>query len=291
MSRERSNAQLIIDELVTQLESGVIPWSQPWVTNPTGIVSHDRGRVYSLRNRMLLRYGGEYATFKQIKDCGGSVKKGEHGQRVYFTTQVEKTDELTGEVLNSYRLLKCFIVFNVATQCKGVEPKYRELWERGGIPSDVQDLRALEVLNSYASNAGLKVISAGTEAFYCPSDDTLQVPGCNLFGSREQYWHTMFHEAIHSTGHSKRLDRLTPDSFGSDSYAREELVADIGACLALGKLHIPTENCIRNTAGYVQGWSKKIKGYKPADLTLAIRQAEEAVSFIFNETKQETPNE
>jgi antirestriction protein ArdC len=240
---------------------------------------------------MLLRYGGEYATFKQIKDAGGSVKKGEHGQRVYFTTQVEKTDELTGEVLNSYRLLKCFVVFNVATQCEGVEPKYRELWERGGIPSDIQDLHALEVLNSYASNAGLKVISAGTEAFYCPSDDTLQVPGCNLFGSREQYWHTMFHEAIHSTGHSKRLDRLTPDSFGSDSYAREELVADIGACLALGKLHIPTENCIRNTAGYVQGWSKKIKGYKPADLTLAIRQAEEAVSFIFNETKQETPNE
>ena len=76
-TRQPTANERITAAIETQLQNGVIPWTKPWVTNSCGIVSHEKGRPYSLRNRLLLQYGGEYATFHQIKMAGGSVKKGE----------------------------------------------------------------------------------------------------------------------------------------------------------------------------------------------------------------------
>lgn len=93
--------------------------------------------------------------------------------------------------------------------------------------------------------------------------------------------HPTANELIHSTGHPARLKRIKFDCWGDSKYAQEEVVADIGACLCLGRLHLDTTECIRKSAGYVQSWKQHIKDFKPGDFSEAVRQAETAGSFIF----------
>lgn len=264
--------------ILGQLEQGTIPWVQPWVVNSEGVISHATGKPYSLRNRMLLKYGGEYATFNQIRAAGGGVIKGEKSHTVFFGQYIDKKND-ADEVVEQYYLLRAYCVFRVGTQTSGIEPKYRDKWECGGMPSD--DSEVTKVVYDYCQREGVRVIGAGTEAFYCRKDDTCQIPGVNTFANNSQYWHTVFHELIHSTGHPARLKRIKFDTWGDSKYAQEELVADIGACLCLGRLHLDTTECIRNSAGYIQSWRKHIEGFKPSDFSEAVRQAELACNFIF----------
>ena len=278
-TRQPTANERITAAIETQLQNGVIPWTKPWVTNSCGIVSHETGRPYSLNNRMLLQYGGEYATFHQIKMAGGSVKKGEKSQTVFFAKYLDKTDD-TGEVVGTYYFLKAYAVFRVGTQTEGVEPKYEHIWGGGGLPKDDGDV--LTIIRSYCDRSGVKMILAGAKAFYCQKDDTIQVPGCNTFSNRSQFWHTVFHELAHSTGSPERLKRPTANAFGVSKYATEELVADIAACLCLGRLNLDTTECIRNSAGYIQSWHKHIHAFKSTDFSDCVRKAEQACDYIFN---------
>lgn len=277
---KQSATERIVQSITDQLNAGTVPWTKPWVVNSTGVVSFEKGRPYSLRNRMLLTYAGEYATIKQINDAGGRVKKGEHSQVVFFAKYLDKKDELTGEVIDSHYFLKAYNVFRVGTQTEGIEPRHRELWEGGGLPKD--DAEVMARIIEYCTAHGVKLIAGGSEAFYCQRDDTLQVPGVDTFANRSQFWHTVFHELVHSTGHPNRLNRIKHDTWGDSKYANEELVADIGACLCLGHLNLDTSECIPNTAAYVASWRKHITGFKPNDFSECVRQAEQAMNFIFN---------
>lgn len=280
-----SSSKQITDAIIAQLDRGVIPWTKPWVVNEHGIVSHDKGRPYGLRNRMLLGFGGEYATFHQIKKAGGHVKKGEHGQVVYFAKNVAKKDD-SDEVTDFYYLLRGYTVFRVGSQTEGVEPKFAHLWECGGLAKMDEEIDA--VVKSYASRVGLTLIGGGEEAFYSPSRDTVQCPGVDRFSNRELFYKTLFHELVHSTGRSDRCKRPTGNSFGSSEYATEELVADIGACLCMGKLGLQVDKAITETAAYVASWRSKISNFKPSDFSQCVFRAEQATAFIFNDRlKQE----
>lgn len=283
MNSNQQITQMILD----QLSKGVIPWTKPWVVNRTGIVSHDKGRPYGLRNRMLLEYGGEYATIHQINKAGGKVKKGEHGQTVFFAKYIDKKAD-TGEVLDTYYFLRAFTVFRVGSQTEGVEPKHRDLWECGGLPK--QDDEVMGFVEQYARRVGLEMIGGGEEAFYSPSQDKLQVPGVGRFASRELFYHTLFHELVHSTGRSDRCKRPTGDSFGSSDYATEELVADIGACLCMGRAGLDVSKAVENSASYIAGWRSKIRNFKSSDFSQCVFRAEQATAFIFNEQLTEESN-
>jgi antirestriction protein ArdC len=228
---------------------------------------------------MLLTYAGEYATIKQINDAGGKVKKGEHSQTVFFAKYLDKKDEETGEVVDTHYFLKAYNVFRVGTQTEGIEPRYKHLWEGGGLPKD--DAEVMDVITKYCTEYGIRLIAGGSEAFYVKRDDAIQVPGVDTFNNRSQFWHTVFHELIHSTGHPDRLKRIKHDHWGDSLYATEELVADIGACLCLGKLNLDTTECIANTASYIDGWKTRISNFKPSDFGECVRQAELACNMIF----------
>ena len=63
------------------------------------------------------------------------------------------------------------------------------------------------------------------------------MPARGLFHSSEEYYSTLFHELAHSTSHSKRLHRDNfdnPISFGSESYSKEELIAEMTAAMLCG---------------------------------------------------------
>lgn len=277
-TRRPTANERITARILEHLDEGRIPWTQPWVVNSSGVISHATGKPYSLRNRMLLKYGGEYATFNQVRATGGRVLKGSKSQTVFFGQYIDKKND-ADEVIDQYYLLRAYSVFRVGDQTSGIEPKYRDKWEHGGLPKE--DSEIANVVRQYCERSKVKLINAGSECFYSPSDDCVQCVGSDAFDDRSQYWHTMFHELVHSTGHPERLNRARHDTWGDSTYAKEELVADIGACLCLGRLNLDASECIRNSSAYIQSWRRRIKDFKPSDFSEAVRQAELACDYIF----------
>ena len=265
----------IFDSIKALLAEGTVPWVQPWVVNSCGIVSHCKGRPYGYRNRMLLRYGGEYATFHQVKIEGGTVNKGAHGQSVWFSSDIEKKDA-DGEVVGTYWLLRRYVVFNVKDT--SLKPKYENLW--GGTPPPQG--KPLDVLLAYLQREGIEYNDGGSEAFYSPADDKMQVPSFGNFGGNEaRYWSTVFHEVAHSTGAERRLDRVKGKTFGDSNYAREELVAEMTAALCLGRLGFDSRDAITQSAGYIASWQKRITQVRPDEFGAVCMEAEEACNYIF----------
>lgn len=70
----------------------------------------------------------------------------------------------------------------------------------------------------------------GNGAWYSPAMDVISVPSLDLFKSYSEYFSTLAHECVHSTGNSKRLNRIKSTAFHSNDYSKEELVAEIGSC-------------------------------------------------------------
>ena len=82
----------ITNRIIDQMEDGIIPWQKPWVASGN-CVSYATGKPYSLLNQMLLGRPGEYATYKQVQQAGGCVKKGEKASIVVFWKWLEQKDE------------------------------------------------------------------------------------------------------------------------------------------------------------------------------------------------------
>ena len=85
--------QLVTDRIIAQMEAGIIPWLKPWHSTGSAAVSRSTGKPYSLINQMLLPRPGEYATFKQINEAGGRVRKGEKSSTVIFWKQIKVTEK------------------------------------------------------------------------------------------------------------------------------------------------------------------------------------------------------
>ncbi|MCA9178403.1 MAG: DUF1738 domain-containing protein [Planctomycetales bacterium] len=272
--------QIITDRIIQLLEDGVVPWRKPWTSHaapPQNAVSR---RPYRGVNVFLLacsRYDSPYwLTFRQAKQWGGSVNKGEKATPVCFWKWLETEDEETGEI-RQRPLLRVYYVFNVA-QCD---------LPSGKLPvtpaEDCHDFVPIEqceqVVAAMPRRPDLKHDADG--AFYRPSEDCVHMPPQERFHSSEEYYATLFHELTHATGHSSRLNRdgiVDPVSFGSPSYSREELVAELGASFLCGHCRIE-QATIENSAAYLQGWLKQLRGDARLIVTAAAA-AQKASDFI-----------
>ncbi len=114
--------------------------------------------------------------------------------------------------------------------------------------------------------------------------DEIHMPDAKNFFKDEEYYSTLFHEAIHSTGHAKRLNRhhKFPNlNFGSKDYSQEELVAEMGAAYLCGICGIENAT-IENSAAYIEGWLKKLRSDKKF-IVSAARLAQQAVDYILGQ--------
>ena len=123
---------------------------------------------------------------------------------------------------------------------------------------------------------------ASNEAYYSPSRDTVVVPMKEQYQHINEYYSTTFHELVHSTGHKNRLNRLETTavaSFGSETYSKEELVAEIGSATILSALEIETKRTFTNSIAYIQNWLNVLKNDNHFIIS-ASSQAEKAVDYI-----------
>ncbi|UUL82557.1 zincin-like metallopeptidase domain-containing protein [Sphingomonas qomolangmaensis] len=232
--------------VVAELEAGRFPWVQPWdaaAAAPGLPRNAASNRAYSGINVLILwgeviarGYASQgWLTFRQALDAGGCVRKGEHGVGVVyadrFTPEAEKERAVSeGGEARAVPFLKRFTLFNVA-QCDGLPERMLS----GAAPLPPREIVPVAEALIAATSADFRI--GGAEAYYAPAQDYVRVPPQPAFRHQIDYYRTALHELGHWTGHPSRLARDLSNPFGSEGYAREELVAELASaflCAALG---------------------------------------------------------
>ncbi len=271
--------EMVTERIIKQLEQGTIPWQKPWTGVRSGAFNRVSKKPYSLINQAILEKPGEYASFKQWKDLGGHIKKGAKAEMVVFWKIIdveEKNDK--GEIeKKKLPLLRYYNVFHIS-QVEGVEPLKEKLnteiepiEEADRIIKDYVDREQL-VFNECKSN----------KAYYAPLIDTVVVPLKEQFMNAPEWYVTTFHELVHSSGSKNRLNRLETSnlaSFGSETYSKEELVAEIGSASILNYLGIETDKTFNNSASYIESWLQVLRNDNKF-IVSASSKAEKAVNYI-----------
>ena len=266
--------QTITDRMISEMEQGIIPWKKPWMAAGVAI-SHTTGKAYSLLNQMLLGRAGEYLTFKQVKAEGGYVRKGEKAHMIVFWTWLDKEDEATGEI-TQVPFLRYYSVFHLS-QCEGISPKHTKELTQTASPDETAEA----LIAQYVKREGVTIENrAGNQAYYQPATDTVVLPLMKQFAEQSEYYSCAFHELTHSTGHISRLARIdSPAAFGSESYSKEELIAELGASALVHHCGLETSGSFRNSTAYIQNWLQVLKNDKRF-IVSAAGKAEKAVNLI-----------
>ena len=177
-----------------------------------------------------------------------SVRKGEHGTRVYFVSKLEKASD-DGEKPNLIPFLKEYVVFNIA-QCVGL-PEELLTGEARPLNLDERNADAQEFIAITGAD-----IREGGEAYYAAGRDFISMPAFEAFKDADSFYATNFHELGHWTAHKSRLDRDLKNRFGSRDYAAEELVAELASAFLCAEFGINKET---RHASYIAHWIELLK--------------------------------
>jgi antirestriction protein ArdC len=274
--------QKVTDQIIDLIEEGgELPWNKPW----KGSAAHQNpvsGTRYSGMNILTLEtakqvHGFEsnrWVTYKQAQDKGGHVKSGEKSTVIYFWKVLFKDTEedewiSSGENeglkkrlsksdyksrVNVIPTVKHFNVFNL-DQTADLDDLRADETEDGEEWDPIE--RAEQIVQDYED--GPSITEGASKAFYRPSDDEVHVPDRKRFPSAGNFYHTLFHELAHSTGHESRLDRkhLKRSAFGSEDYSKEELTAELASSFLSADAGIDYD--IANNAAYIQSWLEALR--------------------------------
>ena len=285
---------IITERIINLLEQGTVPWRQPWVVGgpPQNLVSK---RPYRGINHFLVSFSKHvspyWLTMRQANQLGGHIRSGEEGTPLVFWktegTHAKRNDSEEAEADHTHRrrfVLRYYRVWNLE-QCE----LPRALIEK--LPTietyQHEPIAAVETLLAHMPNPPT-VEHAGTCAFYCGASDRITLPPRDLFVSAEEYSATLLHEITHSTGHPKRLDRESIHNgavFGSATYSKEELIAEMGAAYLCSAAGI-SNAVIGNQASYVAGWLRRLRDDRKL-LVQAATQAQRAADYVLAKSDED----
>lgn len=277
----------VTNAIVADLEAGVRPWTRPWsAEHLAGRISRplrSTGEAYSGINVILLwaeAVARGYAapiwiTFRQALALGGHVRKGEHGATVVYANTFNRTE--TGDdgqdVERQVPFLKAYTVFNVE-QVEGLPAHFHAVAE-----PKLDPVQRIAHAEAFFTGLGAEIRHGGDQAYYAVHPDYVQMPPFECFADPEAYYATLAHESTHWTRHPTRLDRdFGRKRWGDEGYAREELVAELGAaflCADLGLELTPRPD----HASYIASWLEALKDDRRFIFTAAAH-AQRAVDFL-----------
>lgn len=285
MKEKKDVYQLVSDRIVEQLAQGIVPWQKPWSGTMDGAISYVTRKPYSLLNQLLLGMDGEFLTYKQVQELGGKVRTGAKARMVVFYKQytykefLKNDDGEKEEVVRTIPVLRYYNVFHIS-DCEGIESKIVEDTKHSLSPIESAEA-IVRAYDERESNLTIKSVKSN-KAYYSPSLDEVVVPLMEQFSKIEEYYSTLFHELSHSTGHESRLNRDLGNHFWSEPYAKEELVAEIGAAYLCNIAGVDSDKAFKNSIAYLQGWSSAIKS-DPKMIVSACSRAQKAVDYILGE--------
>jgi antirestriction protein ArdC len=278
----------ITNQIVSHLEQGVRPWVKPWnaehaagrITRP---LRHN-GQPYSGINVLSLWASAMaqnfaapiWMTFRQAAGLDAHIRKGEKGSLVVYADSItrKETDEKTGdEIDREIPFLKGYIVFNVE-QIEGLPETY---YAKAAPLSD--PVARIAHAEKFFAAPGATIRHGGNRAFYNIASDEIHMPAFESFQDADSYYATLAHEFAHWTGSKSRLDRdFGGHRFGSEGYAIEELVAELGAAFLCADLELALEPR-EDHASYIASWLKVLAADNRA-VFAAAAHAQRAAEFI-----------
>lgn len=268
--------------IISELERGAAPWVKPWSATagrnlPCNAVTN---RPYSGCNVLLLWMTQQgrfttprYLTFKQARDLGGRVRKGEHGTKVYFVKQLQIRDEQSDadDAVRIVPVLREYTVFNVE-QCEALPESVHAVPPLRVHNADCR----YELADEFLRSTGADIREGYGEACYVPSRDFISLPGFEAFKGADHFYNVAFHELTHWTGNPARLGRDLKKRFGSRDYAAEELIAEMGAAFLCAEFGFDGD---LRQAGYIAIWIELLKSDKRAIFT-ACSRASAAADYL-----------
>jgi antirestriction protein ArdC len=282
--------EIITDRIIKQLESGAAPWRKPWSAKlPVNLMSQKPYRGLNVLTLASQGYPSRFwLTFNQANKLGGHIRKREKSSPVIYWNIGEEREYRTrdGQTRTSKPfLLRYSNVFNLS-QTEGINLTASALQEtRTNNPIEDCERIVAEMPNKPA-------LEQSDKAWYAPGRDVVGMPSIGLFRSSEEYYSTFFHELTHSTGHASRIGRdgfEFVQSFGSESYSREELVAEMGAAMLCGFTGIENRT-IENSAAYLRTWIERLKSDSRLIVTAA-SAAQKAADYILGKIQTESEAE
>ncbi|WP_407398852.1 ArdC family protein [Anaerovibrio sp.] len=328
---EKSKVDKIVEQLITHMEKGELPWHKPWIPMPpphNGLTKYK----YSPFNQFLMHIKMQennsqdprFFTFKNLKSQGWSIRKEASACTLYqaWTKKVEKTDKdkafdekfgTDEDKESDYKIVYgrgFFPVYHAKDLCvypllldesgnkimveeeiedpftgiksKQLMPKRDYKADPSPIPEcEIQTYNHDEIYEKaeqiLAASEAIIIEEKIDRAFYRPSTDEIHVPVREHFERLEDYYGTLMHELTHWTGSSKRLKRDLSGTFGSNNYAREELVAELSSVFLSISSNVPVN--LSQNAAYLQSWLKSLKE-DPKFLFEVVKYAEEAHDFL-----------
>ena len=283
--------QRVTDKIIRDLEQGTRSWIKPWSRSGQAAsvrpLRHD-GTPYRGINVLILwseaiAHGYSsitWMTYRQAQALGAQVRKGEQGATVVYAKAIEHADEdpVTGEeAIQRIPLLRAYTVFNIE-QIEGLPA------QPAAVPAHEPVSTRIESVDAFITATAAKVVHKGNRACYFPSADRIEMPPYRQFidtptsSAAEGYYATLLHELVHWTSPKHRCDRDLGRRFGDNAYAREELVAEIGAaflCADLGVALDPRPD----HAAYLASWLAVLKSDRRAIFTAAAL-AQKAVDWL-----------
>jgi antirestriction protein ArdC len=287
----------ITGKIVADLEQGVRPWMKPWnaehaagrITKPlrgNGIPYNGINVIMLWSAALVAGYSAPiWMTFKQAKDLGGHVRKGEKGELIVYADRFRKTetDEASGqEVERDIPFMKGYTVFNVE-QLDGLPSRFY-----APVAARLDPVQRIGHAETFFAATGASINHGGNQACYSVTLDSIQMPPFETFRDAESYYATLAHEVTHWTRHPSRLDRdFGRKRWGDEGYAMEELVAELGAAFVSADLDLTPEPR-EDHAAYIGAWLQVLKQDKRAIFTAAAH-AQKAADFLH--TMQASPRE
>ena len=282
--------QTITDQIIAAIEAGAgefkIPWHRAGVDllHPRNVSSKIAYRGVNILTLWLTAEGkgyssGLWGTYNQWTSLGATIRKGEKAAHIVFYKQIA-TDSDDAEDKKTRLVARATPVF-AAEQVTGYDINTPA-------PMATSGFKHFEEAEAFIQKTGAEIIHGGDQAYYQPSTDSIHIPRRESFietdtsSAEENFYSVLFHEMTHYAGMPERCNRDLKGRFGSESYAMEELVAELGAAFLCGHFNI-SSSPRQDHAQYLTHWLSIMKSDKRAIFTAASK-ASQAVDFLTRET-------
>lgn len=275
--------EIVTNKIIEKLEQKIVPWRH-YIKSPCSgkfPVNLITGKEYRGVNVWLLKcqqiHSNVWGSYKQWQSKGKQVKKEEKGSIVVFWSVFKKEGEEGSKDLN-IPVLRYSTVFN-ESQIEGFSPPSENEKESINNPVDLAE----GLIRSFPLEFPKAILSEDGRAFYRPSTDEIYMPSIQQCVDSQSWYSTYFHESIHATGHESRLKRFDfAESFlfGSNSYSKEELVAELGASYMNARCGL-IDSQIENSVSYISHWLAKLRNDKKLIIS-ASAQAQKACDFLLS---------
>lgn len=277
----------ITDQLVADIEAGAGTWRMPWHTladagTPLSIDHRPYRGLNSLWLPMVAASQGwtcgVWATYRGWQRHDAQVRRGEKGTQVVLwkptTTKSDTDDSDEGSGQRRRLLARTYTVF-AAEQVDGAE---EVIAGRAQQLAECDTPERIEAAEAFFAQVGAHVVEGGNRACYQPATDTIHLPSLSQFDEAAHFYGTSAHEHVHWTGHKDRVARDLTGRFGSDAYAAEELVAELGAAMWCAQFGISAVTR-PDHAAYLAGWLRVLRTDARALITVSSR-AQAAVDHL-----------